>query len=83
MALAKFESDTIKARLYNEIKITALRTTENSIDAEIQVNPEYIEAHKYYLDVQENYDRAYTVKEQFLKKESALKGLISLFESRY
>ncbi len=82
-ALAKLESYTIKARLYNEIKVTDLRGTENSIDAEIRVNPEYIEAHKHYLDIRENYDRAYTVKEQFLQKASALKGLISLFESRY
>ena len=83
VALAKFNSDTVRAQLYNKIKIKYFRATEAALNAEVQVEPEYLEAYQHYLNVREDYDRAYTVKEQLLHKESALRGLISLVESRY
>ena len=83
MALAKLESERVRAELYNKIQATGRYDKVKAIESEVLVKAEYIEAQEYYLNAQKNYDRAYSVKVQLLKKENALKGLISLFESRY
>ena len=81
--LAKFNISTVKAHLYNEIQTTGRYDKVRAIESEVLVKPEYIEAQKYYLNAQKNYEHAYSVKVQLLQKENALRGLITLFESRY
>ena len=83
MALAKFNISTVKAHLYNEIQATGRYDKVTPINAEVLVKAEYIEAQEYYLNAQKNYEHAYSVKVQLLQKENALRGLITLFESRY
>ena len=81
--LAKFNISTVKAHLYNEIQATGRYDKVKAIDSEVLVKAEYIEAQEYYLNAQKNYEHAYSVKVQLLQKENALRGLITLFESRY
>ncbi len=81
--LAKFNISTVKAHLYNEIQTTGRYDKVRAIESEVLVKPEYIEAQKYYPNAQKNYEHAYSVKVQLLQKENALRGLITLFESRY
>ena len=87
VALAKLNVDTIKANLYISIKQEMVddgqRVTEKSVDTKVAVHEDYLLAQKNYLSIKRDFSEADRVNDLYMRKDTALKGLVALFGSQY